>query len=63
MADLRAPTLSPEPLNTLPIDPNDQKLDDTMDVIMGSAKEIQPSLQAFNELLVSGKAQEMLNRD
>lgn len=63
MPELRAPTLSTMPLATLPIDPNDQKLDDTMDVIMGSEKEIQPSLQAFNELLISGKAQEMLNKD
>lgn len=63
--DYRAPTLSPQPLVTLPVDANQQDtaLDDTMDVILGSEKEIQPSLLAFKQMLESNKAQESLNRD
>lgn len=61
----RAPTLSPQPLVTLPMDNHleDSSLNDTMDVILGSEKEIQPSLLAFKQLLESGKVQESLNRD
>lgn len=61
----RAPTLSPTPLITLPQDPNENSspLDSTIDLILGSEKEIQPSLHAFNQLLASNKVQESLNRD
>lgn len=65
MPELRAPILSTQPLVTLSQDAStqDSQLDNTMDVILGSEKEIQPSLLAFNQMLESGKAQESLNRD
>lgn len=59
---MRAPTLSPTALQTLPIE-DDNQLPDLQEQVMGSPTEIQPSLQAFKELLESGRTQEMLNRD
>ena len=65
MDQSRAPMLSPQPLITLPMEvrQDNAPLDDTMDIILGSEKEIQPSLLAFKQMLEGGKVQEMLNRD